>query len=73
MVTTDFPEGIALRLDCLRDRESGGERKADREVRIGRHSRREGRKDVRGGREGREREVFIVRGRQNRVPNSITE
>lgn len=49
MVTTDFPKGIALRLDCLHDRESGGERKADREVRIGRYSGREGRKDVRRG------------------------
>lgn len=54
MVTTDFPEGIARRLNCLHDRESGGERKADREVRIGSYSGREGRKDVLRGREGRE-------------------
>lgn len=42
VVTTDFPKGIALRPDCLHDGEwSGGERKADREVQIGRYSGRE--------------------------------
>lgn len=73
MVAADFPKGIALRLGCLHDRESGRERKADREVLIGRYGGGEGRKDVLRGREGREKEVFIVRGRENRVPNSITE
>lgn len=36
MVTADFPKGIALWPGCLHDRKRAGERKADRDVTIGR-------------------------------------
>lgn len=73
VVTTDFPKGIAPRIDCLHDREkrrgkARRQRGEDKKIEWWGGRERCTERERRGG-----EKVLMVRRRENGVPNSITE